>query len=112
MQLVAGQSTVLLYTIGNYHWYLKQRIDLCAEYHPAAMSWDLDSGNRLHIICKGSKYIIYDFSWRVDHSNGMSQNDDVFVGVIDGGNLALFCFLNFSIRRKKEKFWLLSSNLK
>ena len=76
---------MLLWTIGNYHWYLKQRIDLCADYCPTAMCWDQDVGNRLHIICQGPRYVVFDFSWRVDHSNGFNQHDGAFVGVIDGG---------------------------
>lgn len=84
-QLVAGQSTLLLWSVNNYHWYLKQRLDLSVNNSPVAIAWDLESGNRLHIFCSGGKYINYDFSWRVDHSNGMHSNNGAFVAVIDGG---------------------------
>lgn len=80
-----GQSTLLLWSVNNYHWYQKQRIDLRLENDPVAVRWDLDCGNRLHVLCAGAKYFRYDFSWRVDHSNGISHSDGAFVGVIDGG---------------------------
>lgn len=76
---------MLLWSVSNYHWYLKQRIDLDINHCPVAMHWNLDSGNSLHILCRGGKYICYEFSWRVDHSNGMDNIDKAFVGVIDGG---------------------------
>lgn len=90
--LVAGQNTLLLWTVNNYHWYLKQRIDFRTELSPVAVKWDMDSGNSLHIICTGGKYINYQFSWRVDHSNGLNNNDGAFVGVIDGDSLLLTSF--------------------
>lgn len=90
--LVAGQSTLLLWTVNNYHWYLKQRIDLHVDHSPKAVCWDPDSGNRLHVICLGAKYLSYDFSWRVDHSSGTNQNDGAFVSVIDGDSLLMTSF--------------------
>lgn len=90
--LVSGQSTLLLWCVNNYHWYLKQRIDLSIDLNPEAISWDLETGNKLHLICSGSKYINFEFSWRVDHSNGRHQNDDAFVAVIDGDSLLMTSF--------------------
>ncbi|KAJ1530829.1 hypothetical protein ONE63_005675 [Megalurothrips usitatus] len=92
--LVPSQSTLLFWSVNNYHWYLKQRIDLDLDHSPVALRWDLDSGNCLHIICSGAKYMKYDFSWRVDHSNGMSHSDGAFVGVIDGDSLLMTSFRN------------------
>ncbi|KAK3927591.1 Elongator complex protein 1 [Frankliniella fusca] len=90
--LVGGQSTLLLWTINNYHWYLKQRIDLNLDNSPVAVRWDPDSGNRLHVVCSGGKYISYDFSWRVDHSSGSNHYDGAFVSVIDGDSLLVTSF--------------------
>lgn len=52
-------STVYLYTIGNYHWYLKQTLRF--KEHCQALLWDQNysEGKTLHVILANGRYSIY-----------------------------------------------------
>lgn len=77
-----NQHCILLWTTGNYHWYLKQRLDMsCAV---SALYWDEVIGNLAHILLVDGTYLALQWIWSVDHSLGLAQEDLAVVAVIDG----------------------------
>ncbi|XP_038077716.1 elongator complex protein 1-like isoform X2 [Patiria miniata] len=91
----AGQapcSYVQLWTVGNYHWYLKQSLDFPASDRLTAMQWDPEHGYRLHIITQSARYLQYTWSWATNHSKGTDCSDDAYVAVIDGDKVLMTPF--------------------
>uniref|UniRef100_A0A1B6LZ87 Elongator complex protein 1 n=1 Tax=Graphocephala atropunctata TaxID=36148 RepID=A0A1B6LZ87_9HEMI len=84
------QSCVLLWTTGNYHWYLKQRLNLSSAV--AALQWDEMVGNLLHILLADGTYLAHQWVWSVDHSAGVASDDLAVVAVIDHCDLKLSAF--------------------
>ena len=77
---------VQLWTVGNYHWYLKQSLEFPAREpdRVAAMEWDPDHAYRLHVISQGGRYLQYTWAWTMHH-RATDSSDDACVAVIDGG---------------------------
>lgn len=63
---------VQLWTVGNYHWYLKQSLPSTPKWKSKTVSllWDPVSPYRLHILCQGWHYLCYDWHWTTDRSSG------------------------------------------
>lgn len=78
---------VQLWTVGNYHWYLKQSMDFGRSLTraPACVCWDLEVPLRLHLVTRGWLSLTYDWAWSTDRSVGEDAQDDATVAVIDGG---------------------------
>lgn len=72
----------MLYTTGNYHWYLKQRLELAAAV--VALRWDDVVGNLAHVLLVDGSYLLLQWTWAVDHSGGLDDDDLATVAVIDG----------------------------
>lgn len=89
-------QTLLLYTIGNYHWYLKQTMQFKADQKISKVMWDNDfdiiNNKRLHVFLCNGQHIAYNWIWDTDHSKGNSVDDDAVVAVIDGKELLLTGF--------------------
>ncbi|XP_061393693.1 elongator complex protein 1 [Musca vetustissima] len=93
---IRTKSKIYLYTIGNYHWYLKQVLDF-NEIHMEGeeddevtyYTWDSRIGEEktLHIIFKSGRYLIYKWYWAIDRLNRSG-----LVAVIDGNQLLLSDF--------------------
>lgn len=81
--------TVQLWTMGNYHWYLKQSLPFSTSGMNQVVSllWDPVMPGRLHILCQGWRYICCDWHWTTDRSSGNSASDLANVAVIDGSKL-------------------------
>uniref|UniRef100_A0A1I8PUH9 Elongator complex protein 1 n=1 Tax=Stomoxys calcitrans TaxID=35570 RepID=A0A1I8PUH9_STOCA len=81
---------IYLYTIGNYHWYLKQVLDIEHQEKVAFLYWDNRIGEEktLHIIFESGKYLVYKWYWAIDRLERTG-----LVGVIDGKRLL---FTDFS----------------
>ncbi|XP_042304851.1 elongator complex protein 1 isoform X2 [Sceloporus undulatus] len=86
---------VLLWTTGNYHWYLKQTLhfDNSEGNQPiVSLTWDQETPYRLHILCQEWLYLCYDWQWATDRSTGEGANDVASVAVIDGDKVLLTAF--------------------
>ncbi|OWF47940.1 putative elongator complex protein 1 [Mizuhopecten yessoensis] len=95
VQNPGGQTTprtyVQIWTMNNYHWYLKQSLpfDGTADDKIVSVVWDPEHVYRLHIICSGGKYLQYTWSWATHFSTGISKDNQALVAVIDGDRVLL-----------------------
>lgn len=89
-------QTLLLYTTGNYHWYLKQTITFNSDQDISKIMWDSDfdiaNNKKLHVFLHNGQHFTYTWIWNVDHSRGYGPEDDAVVAVIDGSKLLLTGF--------------------
>uniref|UniRef100_A0A8C0R5H3 Elongator complex protein 1 n=1 Tax=Canis lupus dingo TaxID=286419 RepID=A0A8C0R5H3_CANLU len=83
-----------LWTVGNYHWYLKQSLPFstCGKSKLVCLMWDLVTPYRLHILCQGWHYLCYDWHWTTDRSSGDNSSDMANVAVIDGNKVLVTVF--------------------
>ncbi|XP_054288368.1 elongator complex protein 1 isoform X2 [Macrosteles quadrilineatus] len=81
---------VLFWTMGNYHWYLKQK--LVFQSSVVSLQWDDVIGNLAHILLADGTFYIYQWVWSVDHSAGIATVDLAAVAVIDGCDIKLSAF--------------------
>lgn len=91
--------TVQLWTMGNYHWYLKQSLPFSTtgKNQIVALLWDPVTPCRLHILCQGWRYLCCDWHWTTDRSSGNSANDLANVAVIDGSKLLQSVSVNMQV---------------
>ncbi|KAM8803480.1 elongator complex protein 1 [Rhynchonycteris naso] len=91
---VALKAYVQLWTVGNYHWYLKQSLPFSARGKSRVVSllWDPVTPHRLHVLCQGWHYLCYDWHWTTDRSSGDNSNDMANVAVIDGNRVLVTVF--------------------
>ncbi|XP_013183864.1 elongator complex protein 1 isoform X2 [Amyelois transitella] len=79
---------ILLFTTGNYHWYLKQTLEFNSDQNLSKMLWDNDfdiyNNKKLHVILSNGQYYSYSWIWNIEHSKGTTDLDDAVVTVIDG----------------------------
>ncbi|KAI4589464.1 hypothetical protein MJG53_020488 [Ovis ammon polii x Ovis aries] len=88
------KTYVQLWTVGNYHWYLKQSLpfNTCGKSKIVSLLWDPVSPYRLHILCQGWHYLCYDWHWTTDRSSGDNLSDMANVAVIDGNRVLVTVF--------------------
>ncbi|KAF3821189.1 hypothetical protein GH733_011342, partial [Mirounga leonina] len=88
------KTYVQLWTVGNYHWYLKQSLSFstCGKSKLVSLMWDLVTPSRLHVLCQGWHYLCYDWCWTTDRSSGESSSDLANVAVIDGNRVLVTVF--------------------
>ncbi|XP_005626959.2 elongator complex protein 1 isoform X1 [Canis lupus familiaris] len=88
------KTYVQLWTVGNYHWYLKQSLPFstCGKSKLVCLMWDLVTPYRLHILCQGWHYLCYDWHWTTDRSSGDNSSDMANVAVIDGNKVLVTVF--------------------
>lgn len=79
---------VQLWTVGNYHWYLKQSLHFGSAEKSQLVSllWDPEIPYRLHALCRGWHALCYDWHWSADRSAGEESHPVANVAVIDGGD--------------------------
>ena len=82
-------NKLYLYTIGNYHWYLKQVLEFSTSDNINYLQWDnrLGEEKTLHILFESGKYFVYKWQWAIDRFNRSG-----LVFVIDGKRLLLTDF--------------------
>lgn len=87
LQFVRAPPAVQLWTVGNYHWYLKQSLDFGRDSQkaPVCVCWDPERPLRLHVVTHGWTSITYDWGWTTERSPGTDATDNANVAVIDGG---------------------------
>ncbi|XP_073242058.1 elongator complex protein 1-like [Porites lutea] len=85
------KSYVQLWTVNNYHWYLKQQLEFPASLKDrvACFTWDPEVSLRMHLMTKGGQYLCYDWCWGTVHSEGTCEQNISTVAVIDGAKLLL-----------------------
>ncbi|KAK3728978.1 hypothetical protein QZH41_008724, partial [Actinostola sp. cb2023] len=85
------KSYVQLWTVSNYHWYLKQELCFNAtkEDRVACFVWDPEMPLRLHVVCRGGQYVCYEWCWAMSYSEGNSPANLSTVAIIDGAGLML-----------------------
>lgn len=88
------QSYVQLWTVGNYHWYLKQSLPFSTtgKNQIVSLLWDPVTPCRLHVLCQGWRYLCCDWHWTTDRSSGNSANDLANVAVVDGNRVLVTVF--------------------
>ncbi|XP_078070069.1 elongator complex protein 1 isoform X2 [Mustelus asterias] len=91
---VHQNTYVQLWTVGNYHWYLKQSLHFgCDEAERiVSLMWDPESLYRLHVLCSGWHYLSFNWHWTTDRSIGDDSNDFANVAVIDGDKVLVTPF--------------------
>uniref|UniRef100_A0A8C9U140 Elongator complex protein 1 n=1 Tax=Scleropages formosus TaxID=113540 RepID=A0A8C9U140_SCLFO len=86
---------IQLWTVGNYHWYLKQSLNFGRnpQHAPACLSWDPEVPYRLHLVTRDWTSLTYDWTWSTDRSaSGDSAHDNAYVAVIDGDKVLVTPF--------------------
>ncbi|XP_065910972.1 putative elongator complex protein 1 isoform X2 [Dysidea avara] len=76
---------VQLWSISNYHWYLKMELKFLDGV--AGLLWDPINQLKLHVITTAGQYISYDFKWGISQTEGSSPNNRAAVVLIDGSQL-------------------------
>ncbi|KAM3867334.1 elongator complex protein 1 [Diretmus argenteus] len=87
-------TSIQLWAVGNYHWYLKQSLDFgrTPQEAPACVSWDPERPLRLHVVTCGWTSITYDWAWTTERSPGLDATDNASVAVIDGDRILVTAF--------------------
>uniref|UniRef100_A0A1X7T8A1 Ig-like domain-containing protein n=1 Tax=Amphimedon queenslandica TaxID=400682 RepID=A0A1X7T8A1_AMPQE len=94
------QVSVQLWSVSNYHWYLKQEIqspkttptDETTPTHYTGVVWDPIVPLRLHTLLNNGQYIQYNWKRGVVTSTSLNVNNNSTVAVIDGEALLLTPF--------------------
>ncbi|XP_014637538.1 PREDICTED: elongator complex protein 1 isoform X1 [Ceratotherium simum simum] len=88
------KAYVQLWTVGNYHWYLKQSLPFstCGKSKIVSLMWDPVTPYRLHVLCQGWHYLCYDWHWTTNRSSGDNSSDMANVAVIDGNRVLVTAF--------------------
>ncbi|XP_043916910.1 elongator complex protein 1 [Protopterus annectens] len=94
LQADGNSDKIQLWTVGNYHWYLKQSLHFGsnAASKIAFLTWDPLLPYKLHILCQGWQYISYEWYWCTDRSTGEDSCDLASVAVIDGDKVLVTNF--------------------
>ncbi|XP_066879274.1 elongator complex protein 1-like [Kogia breviceps] len=85
----APGKPVHLWTVGKYHWYLKQSLPFgtCEQSKIVSLMCGPVTPYRLHVLCQGWHYLCYDWHWTTDQSSGDNLSDMANVAVVDGNRL-------------------------
>uniref|UniRef100_A0A3Q3F7Y9 Elongator complex protein 1 n=1 Tax=Labrus bergylta TaxID=56723 RepID=A0A3Q3F7Y9_9LABR len=85
---------IQLWSVGNYHWYLKQSLDFGRDSQkaPVCVCWDPERPLRLHVVSSNWTCITYDWGWTTERSPGLDATDNANVAVIDGDKILMTTF--------------------
>uniref|UniRef100_A0AAX7VC62 Elongator complex protein 1 n=1 Tax=Astatotilapia calliptera TaxID=8154 RepID=A0AAX7VC62_ASTCA len=91
-----GQANayIQLWTVANYHWYLKQSLEFGPDPQkvPVCVCWDPERPLRLHVVTRSWTSITYDWGWTTERSTGLDATDNASVAVIDGEKILVTTF--------------------
>ncbi|KAG0411515.1 hypothetical protein HPB47_011369 [Ixodes persulcatus] len=123
---VLPKDMVLLYTVNNYHWYLKQMLEYDAALGQklAAVAWDEGSALRLHVLCTSGSYYRYTWSHAVHAGPSVTPEGAAVVAVIDAGRPSvpppMCCYkvrtgvwvdqVAFGVGRRHDEFFVVLQN--
>ncbi|XP_056295683.1 elongator complex protein 1 isoform X1 [Pseudoliparis swirei] len=87
-------TSIQLWVVGNYHWYLKQSLDFGGDPQraPVCVCWDPERPLRLHLATRGWTCVTYDWGWATERSPGTDGADGANVAVIDGDKILVTSF--------------------
>ncbi|XP_068089818.1 elongator complex protein 1 [Hyperolius riggenbachi] len=87
-------TSVQLWVVGNYHWYLKQNLHFgnIDDNKLVSVMWDPEISHRLHVLCAGWQYFHYDWCWSTDRTSSHSPGAQADVAVIDGDKVLVSSF--------------------
>uniref|UniRef100_A0A669B9M6 Elongator complex protein 1 n=1 Tax=Oreochromis niloticus TaxID=8128 RepID=A0A669B9M6_ORENI len=85
---------IQLWTVANYHWYLKQSLEFGPDPQkaPVCVCWDPERPLRLHVVTRSWTSITYDWGWTTERSTGLDATDNASVAVIDGEKILVTTF--------------------
>ncbi|XP_044219320.1 elongator complex protein 1 isoform X1 [Thunnus albacares] len=85
---------IQLWSVGNYHWYLKQSLEFGRDPQkaPVCVCWDPERPLRLHVVTRSWTSVSYDWGWTTDRSPGLDAADNANVAVIDGEKILVTTF--------------------
>nr|XP_020449669.1 elongator complex protein 1 isoform X2 [Monopterus albus] len=85
---------IQLWTVRNYHWYLKQSLDYGQDPQkaPVCVCWDPECPLRLHVVTRSWTSLTYDWGWTTERSPGLDDSDNASVAVIDGDKILVTTF--------------------
>ncbi|GFO49807.1 elongator complex protein 1, partial [Plakobranchus ocellatus] len=78
-------SYIQLWTVNNYHWYLKQNLKFADGV--AAARWDPEHADKLHIMTTTGYFVTHTWAWDTNGTPGATEEDMSLVVVIDGAKL-------------------------
>lgn len=81
---------VQLWSMNNYHYYMKHEISYPAGVALTSMCWDPESPYSLHVTLDDGHYVNYEFCWDTYSSSSLSVENAGTVAVVDGGECHLF----------------------
>lgn len=91
-----NRQHLLLYTTGNYNWYLKQTLQFSSQQKISRIMWDcafdVFHNKRLYVFLQNGELYTYDWVWVTNHSKGTTAEDDAVVAVIDNKKLLITGF--------------------
>lgn len=87
-----GEEWLQLWTVMNYHWYLKQEIRLAQSSSGGrpnfvGLLWDPVVPLKLHLLTERGQYISYTWKWTISESKSLSALNCSGVAVIDGSRV-------------------------
>ncbi|XP_041464243.1 putative elongator complex protein 1 [Lytechinus variegatus] len=85
-------SYVQVWTVGNYHWYLKQSLHFSASQRVTALTFDPEHANQLHLLNSAGQYLRYSWTWQTTNSRGLDEDDQAVTAVIDGKDILVTPF--------------------
>uniref|UniRef100_A0A8C9YDU8 Elongator complex protein 1 n=1 Tax=Sander lucioperca TaxID=283035 RepID=A0A8C9YDU8_SANLU len=87
-------TSIQLWVVGNYHWYLKQSLDFSRDSQkaPVCVCWDPERPLRLHVVTRSWISVTYDWGWTTGRSPGLDATDNANVAVIDGDKILVTNF--------------------
>ncbi|XP_034453513.1 elongator complex protein 1 [Hippoglossus hippoglossus] len=85
---------IQLWTVGNYHWYLKQSLSFGRDPQkaPVSVCWDPERPLKLHLVRRDWSTTTYDWGWTTERSPGLDATDNANVAVIDGDKILMTTF--------------------
>lgn len=91
---LAPKELVLLYSMKNYQWYLKQTLEFSTSGRGrlADLHWDEGSVLTLHVLSVDGQYWHYAWSWGVHRSHCGTEKSTASVAVIDGDAVLVTLF--------------------
>ena len=92
-------SHLLLYTVGNYHWYLKQQLSLGQGWEVVSLVWSEDSEVVRCLVRSGERLELrsWRLGWVTSTSQGLSSSDLSVVAVVDGRKVLVTPFRQVTV---------------
>ncbi|XP_072167241.1 putative elongator complex protein 1 [Diadema setosum] len=88
----ASSTLVQLWSMSNYHWYLKQSLHFSRGQRVTAMTFDPEHSNQLHLVDEAGRYLRFTWTWQTAHSQGLEEDDQAVVTAIDGKDVLVTPF--------------------